>query len=125
MNKLFLNLLILCCNAVLMQGCARIFIEDDIIKKWRSDPWGCNNVRDNPMMNKILVYSTGLDKPRKLKLLSQLGKPDTMFLYRGWETSFYYFGSDCKNGKPIENSQDGRLEVLQDSVNIIFSFTHF
>ena len=77
------------------------------------------------MMNKILVYSSSLDRQRKLELLSKLGKPDTVYLIRGWEKILFYFGSNCKNGKPIENSQDGRLEVFKDSINVIFSFTHF
>ncbi len=108
-----------------IQGSPRHYIEDEILVKWRSDPWGCNDLRNVPMMDKILLYAAGLDQHGKLELFSKLGEPDKIIYHRGQKRSIYCIGSTCIDGKAIPDTQDSDLEVTQDSLIIYFSFEHY
>ncbi|MBP6511561.1 MAG: hypothetical protein KA347_02700 [Bacteroidia bacterium] len=125
MNKLFVNLLIVGCVALSIQGSPIHDIDEQILIKWRSDPWGCNDVRDGPMMDKILMYASVLDHQSKLELFYKLGEPDKLIYYRGKKRSYYYIDCRCVDGKAIPNTQGAELEVIQDSLNIYFTFAHY
>jgi hypothetical protein len=107
---------------ICLSSCSRIFIEGNVINKWKSDPGGCKEIRNWEQMQSILNYANGLDRKNKLKLNSKLGLPDKITYHKGQKRSIYYLGCKCENGIPIVDTQDGELQFTQDRLRVYFSF---
>jgi predicted peptidase len=88
---------------------------DSDYKVWTKDPWGCKGMRNKIICDRILSKADKMNEKQKIKLLYQLGKPDTLEKRKEWVVYIYHFGGSCSGTYNDLRTKDGRLEVFQDS----------
>lgn len=89
-----------------------------VCNKWKTDPNGCQNIRNSLMANRILEI--GLTDKTKDFIIGQIGNPDKEQVFDGELWLYWFFNSQCDSSLRIKE-QPNWLEIKFESDTCVFS----